>query len=841
MAIAKITGAQRDFSAGEFDVEMKRADDDPVMKTGARQMLNWRILNSRTIKQRPGRTALFNESGPRVEPILMKPGQQFYIVFGNFYISVYNAAGARVFNSTLLADGVTQVPWSKTNAGLVSYAQRQLSIYIFYPQGAPANVPQILSWDGVSQTSTWTLATYTETIAAGGQKRTFFQRISPPNIVMLPSATTGAINITFSAPVLVAGMIGTRMRYGQRQILITGVSDSQHGTAQVVEPLPPSQTLTLSGQTGIINIGDEVIGAISGAAGIVLSTPNQQTVTFTSFTGGALSVGSAVTGTPSTATGTIVAISYATLPRTATIALTTSTLFGGTDTVSDGSGDSITLATATGANLVVQLEVAGDGANIAVFGVEGISGPSGHASVSAVATGAPGAVSLWDDEVMNTFRGYPSFVFYDQSRLGMCNFPVLPSAIGWSAIGLPTDLYIGALPAEAILNLAPGNVQVQYVIAGMEASEFVFCDTAIFYIPITPAIPLVPGNVSFNELASHGSLAGVQPRRAEQSIVYIKAGGGAVGAVQAPGAYYRPYVIDSLSEVHSHLFTASPPLAIAIPSAATQFDETYIYVLLASGTLAVGRYSMKQGLIEPGQDGRPRVGWSPWNSNGTTQWIAALQDQVVFFTQYPQGVAVAERLDATQYLDGAVSVANIPAAFSPPGGKGPLYNWRNTSVTLMDQGWRMMGIYQVDNNGNIVPQFRGGENLTSATLVAGQAWTSFFEPFVPDAQPGNSVHQRMFKRRVSRMAVYVSNSTGFVMASLFAGPITPTSVPLGTIVRQRRIPAWNQGDNPTLAPPLREEAQRYRPRGRDFDPRKAIIKDTPGPLTIHECGFEVTI
>ena len=96
MARPKIIGAQRDFSAGELDESMKRADENPTMKIGARQMLNWRILSSGAVKNRQGRTALFPEVG-RIEQILMTPGNNFYLVFGNGYLRVYNAAGAQVF------------------------------------------------------------------------------------------------------------------------------------------------------------------------------------------------------------------------------------------------------------------------------------------------------------------------------------------------------------------------------------------------------------------------------------------------------------------------------------------------------------------------------------------------------------------------------------------------------------------------------------------------------------------------------------------------------------------------------------------------------------------------
>ena len=95
------------------------------------------------------------------------------------------------------------------------------------------------------------------------------------------------------------------------------------------------------------------------------------------------------------------------------------------------------------------------------------------------------------------------------------------------------------------------------------------------------------------------------------------------------------------------------------------------------------------------------------------------------------------------------------------------------------------------------------------------------------------------------MAAYVSNSSGFDMARLFSGPITPTtaadSLALGTVMNRCRIPAWNIGDNVEVAPPLREQAYRCRPLGRSYDPRVAVIKQTPGPLTVHEIGLEASV
>lgn len=773
--VQKIQGGQSDFSGGEINVDFKRNDADPLRKSGCRQLLNWRILSSKSVQNRSGRIAKFLEPG-RVEEVLISPGNVFYLAFGNGYLRVYNAAGALVFNTTTKGDSVTPIPWTAATARNVSWVAApgaQLAVYIAYADGAPNNVPQILAWDGVSQTSSWTLSTFAETITGNNQKRTPFYRIAPQNITLLPSATTGSINLTFSAPVLAAGMVGTRIAWCGKQILITAVTDSEHGTGTVEEVLFAGQSFSNVSSANVANyfyIGDEVIGQLSGAKGIVIG-----------FSG---------SGSP-----------------TLQVQLLTTTLFG-----------------ATGAEVVV--------------------GPNGSLGMSSFTSQqVPFAVAIWDQEVMNAYQGYPTAVFFDQNRLGFCNFPSVPSGIAWSGIGLLGDFYAeGEATAvitadDAIFELVPNKSQVLYVLPGAESSEFVLCDNGVYYIPITPADPLAPGSVSFNVISDDGCAANVQPRRMQDYVLFVNAGLTSVLAIVATGAYSRPYEVRNLTSSHSHLIKS--PVAIGAPATASQFDERYVYILNSDGTVAVGFYAIENGQV------KGNVGWVPFNGAGTVTWLSARSSHVLFTSSYtPNGIAavgIVEQLDDTKYLDSGMFVNAAPAALAPPGGKGPLWYLAGGSVTLMDQGYRMMGTYLIDANGFIIPQNNGGENLAASTLIAGQPWTAILEPFVPDANSGADIGQRMFKRRVARFAAYAMNSTGFLMARLFSGPLTRTSPPLGAIMNTYRVTAWNQDDDATKPPPLREEVQRWRPIGRSFDPRVAIIKDTPGPILIAEVGMEATV
>lgn len=762
----KIQGSQHDFSFGEVDVALKRVDDHPARKGGLRQMVNARILNSGSVQNRPGRRALFPAMNTsRIEELTMSPGNVFKIAFGASVatgeIRVFNAAGVQVAIFQTQGNGKL-LPWTLATVSQIVFAQINLSIYITF---GFAMRPQVLTWDGISS---WSIADYTE-LQQGNQKRTPFYRISPQGISITPAATTGSVAISASAPVFAAGVVGTRIRFVNSQILITAFTDSQHVTGTVEQTLPGSQVLGFaSDPRTVFSVGDVVVGSVSGSKGIITTT----------------------------------AVSSITVQLLTTSSSTYTSISGSQNTV-------------------------------AFVGTDIIVGPSGSLATNAAnSIGNPTGCTVWDDEVMNDYRGYPASVFADQFRLGFCNYPAVPNGIGWSSINSPNDMYVGANPSDAMFELAPRKVQVYFVVAGPEGSEFVFCDRALYYIPISATNPLKPGSVAFQLLSGDGC-AQVQPRLAQEAILYVNAGQNSMMAVIATGAYTRPYNTKNLSEFHAHLFTSI--LAIAAPSADGTFNERYAYVLNADGSLIVGKYD-----ADSLQGSKPVIGWGSWSGGGTLSWVSTFAADVIFTSSY-FGASICEILDDTQYLDCALAVNAPPAPFAAPVGKGPLWFIPSQSVSLIDQVTRAMGTYQIDANGFIVPQNNGGEDLTISSLVAGQPWTLMVEPFAPDAQSGADMGQRMKLRQISNVAVYVINSTGFVINALFSSKQTRTSPALGTVMQSRRFDTWNQDDDPTKPPPQRETVETWAPPGSSYDPRVMIMKDTPGPFLMAEVGMEVSL
>jgi hypothetical protein len=755
MAKGRISGGQVDFSAGELDPSIKRNDSDPRQKAGARQLSNWRILASKSVQNRPGRRAIFLPATPdRISEVLMSPGNIFFIAFGAGTLKVFNAAGAQVFTQSGFL-------WSLATFNQIVHDTMGLSIYITFP----GQIPKVLTWDGVSQVSTWTVIDYAEKISAG-QKRTPFYRVSPKNITLQPSGASGTVTLLFSSSIgMTAAWIGTRILYGgTAQFLITGVTNGFTATATVQVAPPLGLSANPAGGSGTYNVGDVIVGSISGARGVV-----------TQYTGAL--------------------IVWQPLPQIA-------------------------------------------GGFVAFNVSDVLVGPNGAFGFTGFGTTTVQAILVWDDEVMNALRGWPAGVRVDQNRLIFFNFPSVPNGISWSSISTPDDLLVDtlSLPTSAMFELAPGKSQVLFVEPGADSNEFIFTTQGIYYIPISVTNPLKPGSVAFNLVSRDGSSA-VQPRSLQEVIIYINAGNLRPMAIVATGSYSRPYESRDIADMNTHLFTG--PVTIAAPTADGTFPERYAYILNSDGTIAVGKYEIENGQI------KGLVGWLPWVSPGNVKWLNAQGADLIFSTLYsPNGITpvpVVSKLDDTIYLDGAMFVNAIPAALTPPLGKGPFWWIPLGSVDLMDQGTRMMCTYQIDANGFIIPQFNAGENITAATLIGGQTWTATLEPWVPIAPPGQYAGQRMAKRRITRFEVYYINSTGFVLARLFADKLRPGGPALGAIMNFKRIATWNQDDDPTLAPPLREEADLWRPLGRAHDPRACIIKDTPGPLLIAEVGIVATV
>jgi len=219
------------------------------------------------------------------------------------------------------------------------------------------------------------------------------------------------------------------------------------------------------------------------------------------------------------------------------------------------------------------------------------------------------------------------------------------------------NFLVGATPDQAMLELAPGNSQVLYVLGGAEGNEFVFCDNAVYYIPIGVTNPLKPGSVAFNLLTDDGS-AQVQPRATQDIIVYVNAGGNSMKAVccrdrgiPATVQYGQPQRIPQPSAQRRR--GRSRPHARD-----ATFQERYIYVLNGDNSLAVGKYTTELGPDQGhrrmgGRFRRRRRAANGFSAQGADAFLHGPSYAPERYRRRDRG---SEVLDDTQYLDCAIPV-----------------------------------------------------------------------------------------------------------------------------------------------------------------------------------------
>lgn len=597
MPIPKMMNPQNDFSAGQLNEDAKRSDD-PLVKAGARQLSNWRILNSRKVKERPGRSVLFPAEG-RVDDVLLSS----------------NTSGALDFTATFLAEGITATGSAVSGgtfrlcfgpgtlkirdsngiylAGNSGYAWTAATlkdiVWVLVNRSAserdivmcfPGQRPKIARWSG---SGGWSFLDFSFTKSANGAILEPFYRLAPPGLAIKPSAITGVVTVEATDNYFTAGMIGTVIRYIGHQILLTAFTDAKTMAGMVIEQLPVTVDLgTVSGVDGIFNVGDVI---------------------------------SSITPTSSNYEGQVAAVTL------------------------DGGG----VVTSMVVNMFTSGEQFASG--------DQITGPQGTCTAGSVTVVSPGYSTQWDEEAMNQNRGWPGSVFFDQDRQGFCDLPSVAGAIVWSRIGVYNDFLVGANPDDPIFEIIPNRARVYHVIN--KSDEFVMTSLGIWYIPISASNPLKPGSVQFLQVSAD-PVAPVKPTLTTQAIIYLNAALNRVGAIlPKQGSLYIPWSTEETSLYHSDLFDG--PIAIAATTATGDFQEQYVHVLNADGTMAVGKFDVA----------KEWAGWLPWNGGGTVNWISSLGEGLMLTTTYTSNgvpVMVAETIDDSQYLDGALAVNSLPPA-----------------------------------------------------------------------------------------------------------------------------------------------------------------------------------
>lgn len=885
--LAKVIEPQTDFSAGELNPDAKRTDD-PLVKSGARQMSNWRILNTRKLNNRPGKTALFPTDG-RCDEVLVAPDVIFRLCFGDGTLKIRDQDG-----NYIPGVGATGYAWTHATAKqivwtLVNRSSTERDIVMCFP----GQIPKIARWSSVDG---WSFLDFAFAQDSYGAFQEPFYRLAPPGVTLTPSDTAGTITVQTSVDYFTSTMVGTVIRWLGQQILLTVFTNTKSMTGIVINNLPLTISFPVTLLSGTFNVGDAIgsttaprtdlegeVASVTLTAGVITNMTINMFVSGRKFVTGDDMVGP--NGTCNAGTVTVVSpgasAQWDEEAMNANRGWPNSCFFdqnrlgfcdlpavpGGIAWSAIGVYDNFLIG-ANPANAM--FEIAPNRARVfyvANRSDEFVLTDNGiwYIPISASNPLKPGSVQFLKVSSDSAAQVAPAetiegivFVSAGLNRIvaivpkyGYLNIP-------WGTI--ETSLYHSHLfktPIALAVTTSDGNFQERYVYAlnsdgtlavgkfdvsrewagwlpwngigfvnwvSARAASVIFTTTyTVDSVPVTIAEMLdgeqyIDGAISINS-PPIGMRAGTEP--AIQAL-----------ATGTPGT--------TLAGSAQWAFDGNPVKNVSqcirsIPSA-TGFGNL-VWLQSGVGSQILRRIRITAPLDQPlsaaGSTTIHVVG-----SNNGTAWTTLLSVTTVGTNREQYDLKHADGLDiSTAYLywgidisgtsGQIVAVAQVEPFYNAPGethaapngGTGPMW-WLAGGQAMVMDGVQNYALHNIDASGNIEPI--DAEDLSSATMVAGLPWSATLEPFIPQVAGGSDQGQRIRRRRIAKAVVSVQNSSGFTFGN-------------------SRVASWFTGENQEQPPPIRENSYAFRPRGRSYDPRIALVKDTPGPLTVLELGMEMTV
>lgn len=269
MARVKQTVMQRSFTHMEIRKDFLEGDDLDLRKEALQRALNMKSLASRAAEARPG--TFYERTLSTAEDVLeIRPasGLRYGLIVNDDSLQIIDE------NADLIHE-VSSVPWTDGSAVWVSPFREQVVL------GHQTDGIWTLTYEDGS----WSFDDFAFDEAAGGElAQPYWAYVQDATIQ--PSAETGNITITASKAIWTDDYIGQRIRYGSREIEITGRTNKKVLQGTVVSQLPPSFQVGVQDAT-VFRIGEAVTGADTNFQGLVVGITglNLEIVTTTFFEG----------------------------------------------------------------------------------------------------------------------------------------------------------------------------------------------------------------------------------------------------------------------------------------------------------------------------------------------------------------------------------------------------------------------------------------------------------------------------------------------------------------------------------------------------------------------------
>ncbi|MBR9823016.1 MAG: hypothetical protein GYB51_18700 [Rhodobacteraceae bacterium] len=258
---------QRDFSFMETREDLLEAEGSEIRDRSVRSARNMRRLATNVLAARPGMFFMRGLAADKIVEVQPADGLKFGVAFLDTQVLILNESGGTVKT-------IASVPWSDASALWVVPLREETLI------GDPASGIYKLTYGA----GDWSIDDWSFESAPGGEVAQPYWVFNKGTSIT-PSARTGSITVSADAPVFTAAHVGTRIRYGQREIEIDSFVTSQSVTGTVVSKLPPSYRITVA-DASQFRVGEAVVGQDTNFQGLVVAVntgANQVDVFTTAF------------------------------------------------------------------------------------------------------------------------------------------------------------------------------------------------------------------------------------------------------------------------------------------------------------------------------------------------------------------------------------------------------------------------------------------------------------------------------------------------------------------------------------------------------------------------------
>jgi hypothetical protein len=508
---------QTNFSSGEIAPGLLMRRDTQQYRDGAKSLFNRRCLLEGGTCRRPGSIYVADVPGAsRLEEWVVDTTTSYIAVFSDGRVDFFTSAGASAGN-------LTGCPWTGTMWQEMDYEQLSNTAFIAHQ----SFMTQVITRTGASS---WARADLSFITGPSGNTYQPFYKTAEDAVTITPSDVTGSVTLTSSAALFVAGHVGKRFKWQNKELNVTGFTSSTQVTATVIERLPPTYNIVLTAAaTGFIDansifVGDVVEGTVSGARGVVTVV--------------------------NTGTNTITVLLDTTQPFAAI----------------GGSGR-------------------GGDAGTGVAADDRIAAPGGAAKITSTTVTTPAASKVWSEQLVSSVRGYPGVVKLHRGRLMLAGHTYVPNGIMGSRPGIIYDFDVGE-GADGDGFFATIGEDFGSTIVDLISAEqlIIITDGGMYYIPETATNPIRPSSLAFFAFGDKWKF-GRRPKAVHYDGGIVVAVEDLIIKAKPTGDTSRMWVAEEVSLLASHLI--SSPIDISVCSNFDGGPERYCVITNSDGTIAV--------------------------------------------------------------------------------------------------------------------------------------------------------------------------------------------------------------------------------------------------------------